>query len=173
MQSNPAVEALNAGRRFYEAIIPSVDASHFAAMWHLVTVGHLVLADLDRIAEADRLSIADLHLLGTVRVAEDRPLRPTDLARSLFLSRPTLTARIGRLIQAGLLAREADEADRRAILLRITPKGAEIVDRAIVRIGREAAFARLFRQLPESDRSELERILGKVHGALLRFVPLP
>lgn len=169
--TNRAVEELEEGRLHYARRISGLDTSHFGAMWHLVTIAHLAMADLDRIAAGQSLSIADLVLLGTIGIERDQPLRPTDLARKLFISNAVLTARVERLGKAGLLVREKSPDDRRAYRLRITPAGNGIVEEAIVRISRESAFVRSLRRIGETDRQTLERILGALHGELLRHGP--
>src|SRR4051794_40809908 len=125
MGNRPA-EELEAGRRFYEALMPGLDAGHFGPMWHIVTMGHLILADLDRLAAAHELSIADVHLLGTLRIDREPPYRAIDLARSLFVTPAVLTARIKRLESRGLLTREADASDRRTAHVRVTEQGRQV-----------------------------------------------
>jgi len=170
MGNRPA-EELEVGRRFYEALMPGLDASHFGPMWHMVTMGHLVLADLDRLAAVHGLSIADLHLLGTVRIERERPYRAIDLARSLFVTPAVLTARIKRLEARGLITREADQHDRRAAHVSVTEEGRRLVDGAIQEIAEQSAFVRAFRRLEEGERDALGRALGLLHGELDRLLP--
>lgn len=162
------VEDVETGQAFYAKLLPELDVGHFAALWHVFTVGHLVAADLDRIARRFGLSIADLHLLGTLRIDRPRPLRATDLAMTLFVSHAVLSGRIERLARRGLLVRKPSAADRRAFELTLTPEGASLVDKAIVEIARDAKFVRRFRELSEPDRVGLARILGRLHEGLDR-----
>lgn len=161
-------EELAAGRAFYAQALPELDVSYFAAMWHIFNVGHLVAADLDRIAHKQDLSIADLHLLGTLRIDRPSPLRATDLALTLNVSNAVLTARIQRLARAGLLLRTASPSDKRAFDLTLTAEGAAIVDAAIVEISREAKMVRHLANMSEPDREALARILGDLHERMDR-----
>lgn len=170
MPNRPADE-LEAGRRFYETLIPGLDASHFGPMWHLVTMGHLILADLDRLAAGHGLSMADVHLLGTLRIDRGRPYRAVDLARSLFVTPAVLTARIRRLAGRGLVIREPDSSDRRTAHVRLTAEGGRLAEVTIAQIAAHSNFIRAFRRLAADDREALGRVLGLLHGELDRVLP--
>jgi len=170
MANRPA-EELEAGRRFYEALIPGLDASHFGPMWHLVTLGHLIYADLDRLAAAQGLSMADVHLLGTLRMDRDPPYRAVDLARALFVTPAVLTARIRKLAARGLLTRVPDASDRRTAHLRVTAEGSRLVEATVAEIAASSNFVRAFRRLSPEDREALGRSLGALHGELDRVLP--
>lgn len=168
MVSRGPVEELEAGQEFYAKLLPGFDVSHFAALWHIFTVGHLVTTDLDRIARRLGFSMADLHLLGTLKIERPAALRATDLAMSLYVSNAVLSARIERLSRKGLLVRTPRPEDRRSYDLRLTSKGSALIEQAIVEIAREAKLVRHFRKLPDMDREALGRILGVLHEQLDR-----
>jgi DNA-binding MarR family transcriptional regulator len=170
--ARPPVEELEAGAAFYSEIAPDLDVSHFGAMWHTFTVGHMVATDLDRVARRHGVSIADLHVLGTLRIERKERLRATDLALTLHVSNAALSARIAKLESKGLLIRAPSPADRRAFELQLTPAGAALAEAAIGDISRNAAFIRYFRRLTVADRAALGRIMGELHNLLDRdFVP--
>lgn len=162
------VEELKAGREFYAKLLPGLDVSHFAALWHIFTVGHLVTADLDRIARRLGFSIADLHLLGTLKIERPEALRATDLAMTLYVSNAVLSARIERLARKGLLVRTPRPDDRRSYDLQLTAAGSAVIEQAITEIARDAKLVRHFRKLPDEDRLALGRILGALHEQLDR-----
>nr|WP_206443632.1 MarR family transcriptional regulator [Nocardioides sp. KC13] len=54
--------------------------------------------------------------------------RVTDLARIAGVSQPAMTQLVNRLTQQALVARVADDADRRAVLLEITAAGREVLE---------------------------------------------
>jgi DNA-binding MarR family transcriptional regulator len=56
-------------------------------------------------------------------------LRPSDFSGALMLTSSGTTKRLDKLEQAGLIARENDPQDRRAILISLTPKGLELMER--------------------------------------------
>ena len=55
--------------------------------------------------------------------------RTTDLALTVRVTSPTMTRVLDRLVETGLVSREADPDDRRAIRLRLTPSGRRILAR--------------------------------------------
>jgi DNA-binding MarR family transcriptional regulator len=55
--------------------------------------------------------------------------RTTDLARTVRVTSPTMTRVIDRLVETGLVMREADPDDRRAIRLGLTPAGRRVLAR--------------------------------------------
>ncbi|WP_313807611.1 MarR family winged helix-turn-helix transcriptional regulator [Sphingobium sp.] len=156
------IDQLKAGRAYYARLLPQVDDAHFGALWHLFTVGHLVTTDLDSIARRYHCSFADLDLLATLGIDEEREMRATDLASTLYLSNAVISTRIARLERNGLVQRRRRK-DRRAYALRLTETGRALVEQAIVEIARQAKIARFFRELAPEDQSSLVRILGELH----------
>ncbi|MFD4327213.1 MarR family winged helix-turn-helix transcriptional regulator [Nocardioides sp. NPDC058538] len=61
-------------------------------------------------------------------LARTGPQRVTDLARVAGVSQPAMTQLVNRLTQQGMLARVADEADRRAVLVEVTDAGREVLE---------------------------------------------
>jgi DNA-binding MarR family transcriptional regulator len=169
----PAEEA-EAGRAMYAEIAPDVDVSHSATMWHLLSLGHLVAIDLDRIARRHGLSMADLLLLGGLRMEHPGSLRATDLARKLRVSNAVLTSRVARLEREGLLIRSPDPSDRRAFELTVSAEGVARVDAAIADISRDGQVARWHRRLAPEDGAAVARILGELHDLMDRdFLAAP
>lgn len=173
MPLSPTQE-LEFGRAFYADILPELDTGYFAAMWHLFTVGHLIAADLDRIAHRHGFSIADLHLMGSLRIERPQALRATDLAMTLHVSNAVLSSRVERLAKTGFLTRTPNPNDRRAFDLSLTDKGRKAVENAIVDIGASAHIVHRFRTMDADDRASLSRLAGELHEKLDRdFVSAP
>jgi DNA-binding MarR family transcriptional regulator len=168
---NPAAEA-DVGRDFYAGVAPDLDVGFFSPMWHLISLGHLVATDLDRIARRHGLSIADLLVLGAMRIAGPERLRATDLALRLHITNAALSPRIARLARAKLLERVPTAADKRAHDLVLTEEGAVKTDAAIAEVSRTGQFARNFVKLSDADRAGIARTLGLLHDMADRdFVP--
>ena len=62
-----------------------------------------------------------------------KPVRPSELGVRLALTRATITYRVDRLLDLGLAERTADPADRRALFVRLTPKGEEVLGAVMTR----------------------------------------
>lgn len=58
-------------------------------------------------------------------------LTPTQLVRQTLVTSGTMTNRISRLVDRGLVSRTTSEADHRSVLVRLTPTGQEVVDAAL------------------------------------------
>jgi DNA-binding MarR family transcriptional regulator len=71
------------------------------------------------------ISRSEGGILGTLSAG---PRRITELAEHEGLAQPTTTVLIKRLEQNGWVARERDAADGRAVLVSLTPAGAEALE---------------------------------------------
>src|ERR1700749_2573239 len=94
------------------------------------------------------------------RNEDEEPLRITELADRLGIVPRSLTMVIDALEEAGLVRREIDPRNRRAILLRLTDHGLAIRDG--LRESRRRAAEDLFAPLPETDRETLAGLLAKL-----------
>ena len=150
-----------------------MDVSYFPAVWHTYKVGHLLMADLDRVCMRHGLSMADVHLMGAIRLDPNGQLRATDLARTLHVSNAVLSTRIAKLERRGLIARAGNPDDRRAYRLGLTREGIGALDQAIAEVGEHAHFVQTYARLSEQDRADLARIMGELHNDLDReFMPV-
>jgi DNA-binding MarR family transcriptional regulator len=82
-------------------------------------------------------------------------LTPSELASIERIQRPTATRIIGALVDAGLVSREADAADRRIARVTLTPTGAATL--ASNRARRTAYLARRLERLDADQLRTLER----------------
>lgn len=71
------------------------------------------------------LTLPQYRILGLLSLSDERA---SALAHRLAVSRPTVTALADSLVERGLIAREADADDRRAVTLSITPAGRAAVE---------------------------------------------
>jgi DNA-binding MarR family transcriptional regulator len=99
-----------------------VDRRSLAGQLDDVVIG-LRRVTLDR----QGLSLTAAATLTTLR--RSGPSRLTELAVTEGVSQPSMTALVGRLADQGLVQRRADPADRRAVLIALTPAGADLLDR--------------------------------------------
>jgi DNA-binding MarR family transcriptional regulator len=97
------------------------------------------------------LSLTAAATLTTLR--RSGPSRLTELAVTEGVSQPSMTALVGRLADQGLVQRRADPADRRAVLIALTPAGADLLDRR-----REDRAARLAGPLDGLDDDDVRAI---------------
>lgn len=124
-----------------------------------------VVARLNRLAtQRIRLPLpwAQARLLGTID--DQGEARISDLAELDHCSQPTMTTQVRRLEDAGLVARTQDPDDARAVRIRITPEGSQILTR--VRADRAAVIDPRIEQLSQEDRDTLSAAVGALHRLL-------
>lgn len=108
------------------------------------------------VATAVRHHVRDISLTAASTLstlARSGPRRITDLAAIEGVSQPSMTVLVTGLERAGLVARQADRADRRAVRVALTDEGDRYL-RARRRDGAEA-FDRLIEKLPADEGAAL------------------
>jgi DNA-binding MarR family transcriptional regulator len=107
------------------------------------------------------VSRGEVGLLSALRVAGPaHRLSPTQLGRGLMLSSAGVTSRLDRLERRGLVARLPDPADRRGIIVELTPEGLELVDEAVA--AKTQADRQLLARLDAADVDALQALLRKL-----------
>ncbi|MEU6137068.1 MarR family transcriptional regulator [Nocardioides sp. NPDC047086] len=99
-------------------------------------------------------------------LAADEPIRLSALAERLHIVPRSATEVVDGLEGHGLVARQPDPADRRAVCVVATEKGVRL-GRTIDRVRQEAADEFLA-VLPDSDRESLRKILVRLTDDSLR-----
>ncbi len=111
------------------------------------------------------LNEGEFSVLSALRRSEPpHELTPTDLHRALLLSSGAMTHRLDRLERAGYVVRIPDAVDRRRVMVRLTPSGLEIVDRAMDAYA--DTLSELLDIISEEERQDLSGRLRKVLGRL-------
>lgn len=90
---------------------------------------HMFKGKEEQQLERTGLSSRELYVLEHIR--DDSPWRFNDFAENYRIKPSTLTGIVERLEKKGLLKRERDEKDRKAVYLRCTVQGKEIVKQHI------------------------------------------
>jgi DNA-binding MarR family transcriptional regulator len=84
----------------------------------------------------------------------------TDLAERLGIVPRSVTTVVDALEEAGLVRREVDPRNRRAILLQLTERGAALRDE--LRDSRQSDAEKLFAPLTEPERETLASLLARL-----------
>lgn len=87
-------------------------------------------------------------------------LSPGQLVRETMVTSGTMTNRIDRLVEKGLVSRLPDPADRRGVIVTLTPDGRVRVDAALAQL--LAQEQRLLAGLTASDQTALADLLRVV-----------
>jgi len=109
-------------------------------------------------AEIDTPDIPAVYMLGL-----EGPMRASDLADRLHLSRPTASKQLARLDHAGLVARTTDPEDGRATIVTLSPSGRALHERLVAQ-GRSMVAAAMT-GWPEAAASQFaEQLAAFVSG---------
>lgn len=108
------------------------------------------------------LSSAQFHALTHLR--RQGPLPISELANELKISKQQITPLICKLIDSGLVVREADEHDRRIVRIEITEAGRETVEDLMQEI--KQVFIVKLEVLTDQDLDELGQMLRRIREIL-------
>jgi DNA-binding MarR family transcriptional regulator len=106
-------------------------------------------------------------LTALASVAKNGPLRLAELAQIEAVSAPGATRIVAELESRGLVARDGDPADGRAVLITVTQAGADAILRA--RAARALVIARLLEELSASERATVEAALPALEKVLEQY----
>jgi DNA-binding MarR family transcriptional regulator len=115
-----------------------------------------VMRHTGKTATSGDLTLAQLSILLTL--LDQGPMRMTELAAHERVRTPTTTVAIRRLEKLGLVKRDRDPSDLRAVLVDITPQGLEQHQEALA--SRRAHLASLMTKLSTEELDALAKALA-------------
>jgi DNA-binding MarR family transcriptional regulator len=144
---------------------PDLDVTPLEVLGRLFRAAHLADAALAEMLGDHGLQPGWFDLLAALRRAgSPYELNPTSLMETTMLSSGGITKRLDRLVEAGLVERRPDPADRRGTLVRLTRKGKGLIDKAIAAHVHNEEH--LLRSLVPGERRALDRLLRTFLGGL-------
>lgn len=166
--ASPPAQDAAAGRDVVDQLLhdwrrerPELDVSAMAVVGRIAHLGRLLEADVNQGLREAGIRYSDLDVLATLRRGgAPYRLSPTELRKSVLLTSGAMTACLNRLEARGLIARHADDSDRRSLAATLTAKGVKLIDRAIVE--RFERAERSVAGLGPGERAELARLLRKL-----------
>jgi len=132
-----------------------------------------ILDELSRlIRQLSRLSggpdegppLTAMQRLALFELVDQGPLRLNDLAARMGTSAPTASRAVDALDELGLVDRQADPNDRRALQLDLTPEGRRSVEERKARVAE--AFRPAVGRLSEREREQLAALLAQLADEL-------
>lgn len=169
-QTISASDLISRYRADFGATGEANQTAHAGAMWHIIALAHLILAEMESLLGESGLSPADLFVLSVLLIERERQLRPSDVAHILSVKPAALSQRLAKLEAKGMVERRGDDSDRRMVRLALTPVGQEQARRLLVRVGAEAHFSKALAKLGADTRSELEATLSGLAHEMSRHV---
>lgn len=120
-----------------------------------------VEADLREYFAAHGLDVSEFDVLATLRRSgEPYELNARALLKSAMVTSGAITNRVDKLSGKGLVERRPCPDDRRAVLIRLTGQGKELVDRILP--GHVENEGRLLAALSEDEQRQLSGLLRKL-----------
>lgn len=138
-----------------------------------VELGELLQALVNRIAHRgqgksfaimNEASVTVPQAILLHRMINEKIQKPSELARSLGMSAPSVSQMLDRLFQLDLIARVESIEDRRQRLVEATPKGRALSKR--IAAARNAEYAQGVAPLSAPLRAELKKVLARVVSEL-------
>jgi DNA-binding MarR family transcriptional regulator len=128
----------------------TIDATELAARLRL---GVTRLAR--RLRQETEADITPSQLAALSTVERHQPMTVGELSAHERVQPPTMTRVVSAMVEAGLVTRDPDPADRRVAWLRLTPEGARFLARGRTR--KEAYLAKRLRRIDPERLAILER----------------
>ena len=143
---------------------PELDMTVEALVTRLTKFGRYIERILtDTLKEFD-LNQGEYKVLVNLKGTGDATCSPGDLCDRMLVSSGSMTNRLDRLEEAGLIHRRPDPNDRRGVIVELTDEGDRLIEAAVYVQGRKEK--RLFEDLSEDERESLEAILRKLLHSL-------
>ncbi|MFI0369193.1 MarR family winged helix-turn-helix transcriptional regulator [Actinomadura sp. 1N219] len=111
---------------------PDLDASPMRVLGRLSRVTRLVERELKALFSEFGLERGEFDVLATLRRGGSQDgMTAGMLARSSMVTSGAVTNRLDRLVAKGYITRDVDPANRRTVLVALTPTGRDLIDRAV------------------------------------------
>lgn len=142
----------------WKTVRPNLDPSPLGLVGRVLVLAEQLQRSVDAALDKHSLTLGLFDILATLRRnGKKGGLTPGQLLKSVVLSSGGLTSRLDKLEAAGLIERSDDPADRRGVVVTLTPKGKRVIDAATATRFEEAR--RSLPPLPPTDREALEGML--------------
>jgi len=140
---------------------PELDTSSMGLIGRLSRVSAQFATEMDKTFRVFGLNAAGFDVLATLRRSgAPFALSPGDLIAATMVTSGTMTNRIDRLSEAGLVERIKNPEDSRSALVRLTPRGHDLIDKAVE--AHVETQQRLLEPLDARDRQDLVKLLRKL-----------
>jgi DNA-binding MarR family transcriptional regulator len=144
---------------------PDVDSNSMAVVGRIQRAAAALRPLLDEVHAKSGLMGESFDVLAALRRSgAPYQLTPTELYRQMMLTSGAMTNRIDRLESAGYVVRKPDPRDKRGTLVKLTPRGKVLIDKALE--NHVANEDRLLSGLNEKELRQLGVLLRKLLIAL-------
>lgn len=161
------LEAMELGIGRVAGMVPCMPQTEVVLTRMLLLVGTEVAAALEHALNPYDLNESDFRVLLMLFSSPNGCAHPGDLCQ-YATQKPTNMTRISdNLVRAGLITRAPSEADRRRIVLSVTPSGRRFVHKLLPLMFPHVSA--LFQNFSKADKAEFDRLLHKLVANLDRM----
>lgn len=128
----------------------------------VMRVQQLLLAEFDRVLKPFGITFARYEVLVLLSFSREGRLPLSKIGERLMVHPTSVTNAIDRLVDAGLVTRAVDEADRRRVLASLTPEGKRTLKKATAALT-DIDFG--LADVSARDRQQAFRILKSIRSA--------
>lgn len=140
---------------------PDLDTASLGVVIRVMSLSRAFLRQATDALSGIGLELWEYDVLSALRrQGEPYALPATALAREVELSSGAMTNRIDRLEQRGFVDRGSDSADRRSVVVSLTPAGKTLIDDAMAH--RLEAARDSLSSLSAAERRELASLLRRI-----------
>ncbi len=147
------------GKKYKNFDWPSV-----RALLRLVDAYDGVMVHFSKLMSAYKLSPAVFNVLMILSRGAGEKFKQHDISKLLLVSRANVTGLVNVLARKGLAKREPDPTDRRAWLVRITPRGQELLEAYLP--SHYAEVARIFSEFTPAEKKAMDQFLCKFKNGI-------
>jgi len=159
------VDAVDVILSQWRAARPDLDAAPMGVVGRLSRAARLLERGLAPVFAEHGLQPGEFDILATLRrAAGSQGMGAGALASSAMVTSGAITNRVDRLVAKGLVTRDLDSANRRAVRIALTPTGRQLVDEAVVE--HVANEKRLLAGLDADDQQQLAALLKRLLSGL-------
>lgn len=143
---------------------PELDVSPIGIIGRISRLARHFESEISRNLAPLGITADEYDVLATLRRSgQPYALKPRDLLETMMVTSATVTHRIDKLEKRGLVERLADPDDRRGVVVRLTPSGKRLLDRASeAHVARELEMVGV---LSDKEREQLTRLLRRLSAA--------
>lgn len=151
----------------WKMIKPDLDTSSIEIIGRVILCYKLLEPLIQKNLNMYGLSHSDFDVLSSLR-RNNGLMSPTELYTSLLITSGTITHRLKSLQKRGFITRERNYEDNRSLLVRLTVKGEEIIDKVIIGyLEYEKSLVNELNKATQKHISEaLKKILNKLESDL-------
>jgi DNA-binding MarR family transcriptional regulator len=152
---------------------PDLDVSPMGVLGRLSRLTRVLERRLQIVFARHGLQPGEFDVLATLRRADTQGAGMTAgaLTQAAMVTSGAITNRIDRLVAKDLVTREVDPANRRAVLIRLTPRGKDVLEQALLdHVANEQA---LLDTLTDDQRHQLADLLRSLLHAHEASPPAP